>query len=87
MSISEKTNQEFLKNPTTKTLLNTYDLEDVDILKYKNYEKEIFSCNCQHTTQEIGKETHMKKENHDRSTFSSVVKYIEVRLLSFFNSL
>lgn len=63
----------------TMSNYNTYNLDDIEVFRYKNFEKNVL-LNSRHLTKEIGETDHMNPSNYDRSTFTSVVNYIEVRL-------
>jgi len=58
-------------------------MDDLETQKYKNYENPYTYTTCMnpHISTQIGTEDHMKVENPDRSTFTSVLKYIEVKKL------
>lgn len=59
--------------------MNNTGISNIDYfsLKYQPFKKHAFS-NTSHKTTEIGELKHVDLGNYDRSTFSSVIAYLEV---------
>lgn len=66
-------------NSNQTNMYNTYNLEEITLSKYNYFEKYNHTIN-QHLTNEIGEPQHKDITKFDRSTFTSVVEFIEVRI-------
>lgn len=64
----------------SKSLYNTYNVEPLSLTKYAYFEKYANSIK-EHYTKEIGEPKHKDPQEYDRSTFTSVIDYIEVNII------
>jgi hypothetical protein len=76
---SQSVFQHSMNSPTNNNY-NTFSIQTVNLSKYNYFEKYNHTIN-QHLTNEIGEPIHKDISKFDRSTFTTVLEFIEVRLL------
>lgn len=64
-------------NSTSTNIYNTFNVESINLSKYNYFEKYNHTIS-QHYTNEIGEPIHKDITKYDRSTFTSVLEFIEV---------
>lgn len=79
MSYYSKENEDLSKLYQTKTI------DDITVNQFKTFDKDYALKSNKHETREIGQPGHIEEVNfvYDRSTFTSVIKYIDVRVVLF----